>query len=254
MSTDHTVLDPRLPADLERNIFELAAETHLPGIPGLLLVARRVKIWTEPILYRTFIICETWLYKHHVGEPSLPMMTPKSFLQLLDSRPAGFFHDNVRHLLCANTATNESQLILAKCSGVQNLFFYSMANCTLLAPLAAIAPEQLHVNGLRQFFPSERVDYFHPLFTRVTHLELGSADFPADASGLVALPCLTHLSVNHFAAYVHLESALAHCAQLQVLVVVRFEPRDVNQPLLAHFAHEPRFVLLFTELGSPMKN
>ncbi|KAJ7182353.1 hypothetical protein C8R43DRAFT_966974 [Mycena crocata] len=255
MSTNESELDPRLPADLEREIFELAAETHLPGIPRLLLVAQRVKIWTEPILYRTFIVCETWRYLHQVGEDvaGLPQITPKKILQLLDTRPAVF--DHVRHLFLirAGNALNDFQRILAACNGVQDFFLDGTPDLALFLALAAISPQRLHIRQLYHLFPSDRVDYTHSLFSKVTHLDLDRINFPSDPAGLAALPCLTHLAVDHTAAYVHLEGALAHCARLAVLVVVRWEEPDANQSLLAHFAHEPRFVLLFAPEDPPMR-
>ncbi|KAJ7059732.1 hypothetical protein C8F01DRAFT_1145482, partial [Mycena amicta] len=44
---------PRLPRELEREIFELAAEIHPSTVAVLLRVAHRVQEWTEPFLYRT---------------------------------------------------------------------------------------------------------------------------------------------------------------------------------------------------------
>jgi hypothetical protein len=39
------MVNPFLPADLEREIFELAALIHPSTIPGLLRVAHRVLVW-----------------------------------------------------------------------------------------------------------------------------------------------------------------------------------------------------------------
>ncbi|KAJ7879703.1 hypothetical protein B0H13DRAFT_1571256, partial [Mycena leptocephala] len=47
---------PLLPPELERIIFELAAFVNPASMPSLLLVAPRVKIWIEPLLYETLII------------------------------------------------------------------------------------------------------------------------------------------------------------------------------------------------------
>ncbi|KAJ7059717.1 hypothetical protein C8F01DRAFT_1370585 [Mycena amicta] len=45
--------DPRLPPELEREIFEIAALADPKTIPILVQVAHRVLDWTEPLLYRT---------------------------------------------------------------------------------------------------------------------------------------------------------------------------------------------------------
>ncbi|KAJ7048236.1 hypothetical protein C8F01DRAFT_1193550 [Mycena amicta] len=51
MSSDD---EPRLPPELEREIFQTTALLH--SAPPLLRVARRVLIWVEPLLYRVLII------------------------------------------------------------------------------------------------------------------------------------------------------------------------------------------------------
>ncbi|KAJ6516533.1 hypothetical protein C8R47DRAFT_1063238 [Mycena vitilis] len=46
----------RLPAELERYVFEQVALSRTVAIPRLLRVAQRVKIWIEPLLYRTIVV------------------------------------------------------------------------------------------------------------------------------------------------------------------------------------------------------
>ncbi|KAJ7224649.1 hypothetical protein GGX14DRAFT_557508 [Mycena pura] len=46
---------PTLPAELERQVFELTALSRPVCIPRLMRVALRVKQWVEPLLYRTLI-------------------------------------------------------------------------------------------------------------------------------------------------------------------------------------------------------
>ncbi|KAJ7241571.1 hypothetical protein C8J57DRAFT_1526720 [Mycena rebaudengoi] len=48
-------ISPSLPFDLEREIFEMAANRYPETIPALLLVAQRVLQWIEPIFYRTLV-------------------------------------------------------------------------------------------------------------------------------------------------------------------------------------------------------
>ncbi|KIY70481.1 hypothetical protein CYLTODRAFT_451650 [Cylindrobasidium torrendii FP15055 ss-10] len=47
---------PSLPLELEAEIFELAGRAQVKEIPRLMLVARRVHYWLEPILYACVII------------------------------------------------------------------------------------------------------------------------------------------------------------------------------------------------------
>ncbi|TFK58527.1 hypothetical protein BDN72DRAFT_906654 [Pluteus cervinus] len=47
---------PRLPVELERAIFEDAAQGSRDSIPTLMLLANRVKEWLEPLLYSIVVI------------------------------------------------------------------------------------------------------------------------------------------------------------------------------------------------------
>ncbi|KAJ7887662.1 hypothetical protein B0H14DRAFT_3430691 [Mycena olivaceomarginata] len=58
---------PMLPAELEREVFEICSLSRPVSIPTLMLIAKRVKEWIEPLLYRV--------------------------------KPPKFFHDTARHLL-----------------------------------------------------------------------------------------------------------------------------------------------------------
>ncbi|KAJ7150449.1 hypothetical protein C8R43DRAFT_1127927 [Mycena crocata] len=241
MSIALAELDPHLPVELERGIFELAAETHLPGCAGLLLVAQRVKIWIEPILYRTLLVCET-----ADGKSRPPWITPRTLLELLHSRPATFFHDHVRNMFCTGTTKSVSEVILRKCSGTHNLYFLDDTFPTHLPLLAAMAPQRLYVSCLSTLFSSARVDFHHPLFMRVTHFEANLLDFIYDEpwAGLGALPCLTHLAVSDVTTPVQIKDALTHCKSLVLLVVLYNGDDPVDAELAALFAHEPRFVQL----------
>ncbi|KAJ7847805.1 hypothetical protein B0H14DRAFT_3453508 [Mycena olivaceomarginata] len=47
-----------LPVELERKIFEIAAQSNSMFIPTLLLVAHRVKTWLEPMLYSVVVFSD----------------------------------------------------------------------------------------------------------------------------------------------------------------------------------------------------
>ncbi|KAJ7058943.1 hypothetical protein C8F01DRAFT_1371089 [Mycena amicta] len=58
-----TELDgPTLPPELERVIFELSAWNDRTTTLSLLLVARRVHIWIEPLLYRVLLISDLYVF------------------------------------------------------------------------------------------------------------------------------------------------------------------------------------------------
>ncbi|KAJ7159259.1 hypothetical protein C8R43DRAFT_1234018 [Mycena crocata] len=186
---------PRLPVELEREILERAAWAH-PSVPSLLLVVRRMKIWTELILYRTFIVIEArdkqWTY---------PRMSLAECLQLLDSRSTTLiFRDHVRHLFCDETSMDGLKKILTKCTGAQDLCLLDCKMDSALLPmLAEMAPRRLD-SPLKPLFYPAAVDFAHPLSARLTHLCLDDRDVYltdwASWAGLARLLCLTHLALT----------------------------------------------------------
>ncbi|KAJ7176149.1 hypothetical protein C8R43DRAFT_1197718, partial [Mycena crocata] len=227
---------PRLPVELEREIFELAAEVRPLEVSSLLLVARRVKIWTEPILYRVFIICMV-----HAQEGSRLRMSVDKFLRLLDSRPASFFRDHTRHLFCHAGMDLQTEAILTKCSGVENLCLLSNDIDRHFPAIVTIGPRRLEIAFLFLFDPT------HQMFRRVTHLCLNHGVRPGSEwvawTGLAALPCLTHLGFCATSSSTVLQGALAHCPHLLVLVVL-WPAIPHIQDLNAAVAHDKRFVQL----------
>ncbi|KAJ7438923.1 hypothetical protein B0H11DRAFT_2103436 [Mycena galericulata] len=81
--------EPRLPSDLEREIFEWTAIAYPRMILHLFRVARRVKLWVEPYLYRLIYVCD--LPPYPIMENDILRPTPRS-------KPASFYRDAVRHL------------------------------------------------------------------------------------------------------------------------------------------------------------
>ncbi|KAF8201937.1 hypothetical protein K438DRAFT_1965389 [Mycena galopus ATCC 62051] len=47
---------PKLPLELERKVFELAAHLHPSSIPALLRVAHRILVWIEPLLCKILVL------------------------------------------------------------------------------------------------------------------------------------------------------------------------------------------------------
>ncbi|KAF7366019.1 hypothetical protein MVEN_00477800 [Mycena venus] len=78
--------DPTLPSELERQIFELAAQLHPNEIPKFLRVARRVLHW--------------YVYTSCVSHPCIgPGRTLSAIVAASKSKPASFLHNTVRHVL-----------------------------------------------------------------------------------------------------------------------------------------------------------
>ncbi|KAK7033744.1 hypothetical protein R3P38DRAFT_2914725 [Favolaschia claudopus] len=82
-------MEPVLPPELEREIFETAAHLDRSDIPTLLLVYRRVHEWIEHLLYRSITIVAHDEYR----------------LLAVQARPAAaaFLQQNLRYLCVAYT-------------------------------------------------------------------------------------------------------------------------------------------------------
>ncbi|KAJ7182354.1 hypothetical protein C8R43DRAFT_966977 [Mycena crocata] len=249
MSTKQAALDPRLPTELEKEIFELVAENCFPGIPGLLLVAQRVKVWIEPMLYRTLIVAASELHGDIVDKPRR-IISPEKFLEVLNSRPASFLHHHVRHLFLCQFAIDEAEKILTKCGGVQDIVFSGSTHPTFLPLLSAIAPRRLDMR-LKDLFRPVAIDLSNMLFSRLTHLCVDSYDIDADNwqpwVGLATLPCLTHLAFFSVDSPEFLTNTLTRCPRLSMLVALWLKTSDVDEGLTEALVHDKRFLQLVVE-------
>ncbi|KAJ7267098.1 hypothetical protein C8J57DRAFT_1326611 [Mycena rebaudengoi] len=213
--------EPRLPPELERHIFELAA-TYQPGtITTFLRVARRVLIWLEPLLYRVlFIRTESnleWAPKVISG-----------IRRALQSKPPDFFHNAVRHVMIdsnVDKSAQEFEGLLEVCTGLVGLVS-TYSHPRLLAILARIQVQRLYIplEDLFRHLPNDLRhlpnDLTHPMFASVTHL------YPFDAPTrmvdstylqLPLLPELTHLSLKYQLRSI-VPTVLADLPRLRVLV------------------------------------
>ncbi|KAJ7488926.1 hypothetical protein FB451DRAFT_1390123 [Mycena latifolia] len=238
---------PRLPLELEREIFETAAELYPETIytPCLLLVAKRVHEWIERIKYRAV-----------ASEP-----TPAYPLRLLqnaicsNSKPTGFFHDRVRHLFIDDDSVPEDDLllILSSCSGIRSLMLTTCPGPSVLPRLAAIHLRRLSISLFELFGSIHAIDLSHPAFTSVTHLELFEelslfTAFPW--SNFALLPALTHLSLYEL----HESNAIDILSQYPKLVVL-ISMNDAEYPTVVNKEELPsiddaRFVCMELSYGN----
>ncbi|KAJ6521621.1 hypothetical protein DFH09DRAFT_1424685 [Mycena vulgaris] len=110
---------PTLPPELEQHIFELAAISRPACIPTLMLVARRVKHWVEPLLYRTVVI----------GFQPIPDLpgggNPYAFADMVRTSSLALLRDKTRNLMLCGNSTEETQTYLALFPRIQNLWLTS---------------------------------------------------------------------------------------------------------------------------------
>ncbi|KAJ7671208.1 hypothetical protein B0H17DRAFT_1085256 [Mycena rosella] len=276
-----TRMEPRLPPDLERDIFELDALENRRSVPRLLRVARRVKLWIEPLLYRVVFLSEGKAYPHGKVESDSEniVFTPLIMAAAIEQHPAWFFHTHARHLYIDCGAYSdpptsirfmdrdpmtpgerpgtpqERASMLAACTGVINVMLLNILEPqTLLPALSRMPLQQLQAN-LGSLFGDGAdpapVDFTVPLFANITHLAvfddvtLRVTDW---AQGLALLPRLTHVSFDFNGERrvptprPLFEAVLVHCTSLYVLVVL-LTP-DSGREALGLLVQHPRVAIL----------
>ncbi|KAJ7077670.1 hypothetical protein B0H15DRAFT_560136 [Mycena belliarum] len=204
---------PVFPAELEPEIFETAARLHPSVIPVLLRIARRTLLWIEPLLYE--VVDLTNLSSTHIAVAILRGAT---------SNPPAPFLRGVRHVL-PNGADmwtfEQTRTILTLCTGVIDFAYGGPLDHTYLPILSTLPLRRLSVHLSPLFEGPDRVDFAHPLFASLTHLDV--YDPRSDFCGHVALaPALTHLRMPggvHLAWHMA-DSVLAACPRLTVLVAL----------------------------------
>ncbi|KAJ6535230.1 hypothetical protein DFH09DRAFT_1284033 [Mycena vulgaris] len=235
-----------LPLELERHIFELAALSRPVSIPNFMRVAWRVKHWVEPLLYRTLVIAT-----NNIEE--IPRFGMETFDRIARTKPASLLRDSVRNLIVGFVGVEQIKLILATCTGLENIWIAATGSSTtpLLPAVEGISLRHLYCDfeQLSRFVIAFE-SFAQPFFSHLTHLELFNGlndadEDPAAWHGIVGLPHLTHLS---FAA-IHLIELCPHlldtCKSLHALIILGF-PRTafLLRTELALLEKDPRFVLM----------
>ncbi|KIM39507.1 hypothetical protein M413DRAFT_29235 [Hebeloma cylindrosporum] len=207
------VLDPRLPLDVERMIFELAVSQHgMKASTQLVLIAKRVREWMLPLMFR--VVNQIW-----------PSRSPGHRLidvpELLQSRGP-----LVQHLMIDDYSVNGSfQTVLSSCPNICNLAIYLpksyserklynlspiLQGMKKLTRLSASLPEASYVDILIQ----------PPHFSNLTHLEMFLASWEERWGVLTKFPKLTHVSVEGNMRAHEIVKLLDDCRHLELLIVV----------------------------------
>ncbi|KAJ7059500.1 hypothetical protein C8F01DRAFT_1231973 [Mycena amicta] len=233
--------DPHFPPDLEREIFETAAEMRWEDVPELLLVARRVHEWLEPFLYRNIYISE-----HTIS-------TAEEFLGITASKSPEFLARAVRRVTIQfGSIPAESELLkiysgLRLCTGITGLAFGSNNDSVInnVVPLLAHMRLQRLVCTFEQIV-TPKPD-LGPLLRFLTHLDICDPQPEEDSELiqlLVTLPALTHLSLNSGAPDWSFVKDLLHgCPRLEILVLLVGESGPPPREITLVPVEDPRFVL-----------
>ncbi|KAJ7221461.1 hypothetical protein GGX14DRAFT_388629 [Mycena pura] len=236
--------NPVFPVELEREIFETAA--LLNPNPTLLLVARRVLIWIEPLLYR---VIETTKDE-----------TATALRLAMATKPASFFENNVRHILLFHTSAWKKEdfyALLRLCPRIESLAYIPFGDCSpivLLPIFMNMSHLQRWSGSLRYVFGKrEAIDLRASFFRTVTHLDIfdmlddGSTDNMRICADLATLPALTNLCLSEYAEPTIVRRLLEECPVLRVLVNLWFEAwsRDQVQAVVRNPGTvDPRYVVI----------
>ncbi|KAF8155326.1 hypothetical protein K438DRAFT_1862608, partial [Mycena galopus ATCC 62051] len=205
---------PAFPPELEREVFKICAVSRPATIPKLMLVARRVKEWVEPLLYR--IVC--------IGPrppPGFPRFLMEIIMPAIRRKPSRFFEAAVRHLMIRYYQDqDEVGEILDVCTGVQHLSLAyvddSWLDRIVSFPLERLQLDYCESRALMRVLAPE-----HTLCRRLTHLEITgfiAHDAHAVCDALIALPYLSHLAFSN-SQFVHsCPQLLESCKHLRALV------------------------------------
>ncbi|KAJ6458204.1 hypothetical protein C8R45DRAFT_1183648 [Mycena sanguinolenta] len=243
---DQSPLDgPRLPPELERKIFEIAALTRPKRIPTFMLVNKHVKYWVEPLLYRVVFLEDRGILpvRAALRDLDLPAFVPSAIQQ---RSHACFQHVRYLFIHLKDYALVESWLLAS--AGITNLFAQFECTPEVLLSLSGFA-------NLRYLTIRDRAfrtvhDGAHsvatapsPFFPALTHLEFwgsGTGSLEHVYRSILLMSQLTHLALNSSVA-----SRVSHpvlCANTQLRCIVFLFPADSldGSPLL----DDDRFVCI----------
>jgi len=223
------LMTPNLPAELQREIFEIAVRLNHQDAAlklNLSLVAQHVRFWVDWVFYEMVTI---------VGPKSAD-----KFFELVDLKAPGFFAIAVKTLLLSSLPADYAVRVLSFCAGVQSLAFWTWHFPTLaLPPISQLPLRRLSV----RFCLADIITGAPPplWLSSLTHIDI--AFFRASKSyveKLGRLPSLTHVALYSAgpplaevvcASYPNLRVLVilsdSHITQAATTVACSFDPRIV---------------------------
>jgi len=252
MSEDPTELSPALPAELEQTIFEMAAHIRPLSIPRFMLVAWRVKIWVEPLLFRTIVLSQR-PYDPQNLQGHIPAFESDILLPIIQSESRRFLAASVHNLLLPPWISSEdATAVLSACTSIEDLWLGlgSGSGGEMLSVIEDLPLKRLYCCVEDIFGPLQQIDFTHRLFTRITHFEIFDGNIePEIWHGLALLPHLTHLCFTDERFTDICLTLLTTCKSLRVLVVLQPTLRALiaEHPDEEKLSKDPRFVAMDCE-------
>ena len=248
-------VDPYLPPELERLIFELAAHDIGPkGSATLLLVAKRVHGWWVLYLFDIIIkkdMNELKIYRirplifrvfNLMTRPPYPDF--KKFPQLLES--IGYLAKQL--LVGYNPIQGYLETLLSFCPNIMDLAIWVFRIKSMFPILDKLPLRRLCAN----FDDFAYEDFLaRPFFVNLTHLEIFTfmgETWDGNYEALVHLPTLTHLLIRCSIEVKLIPQLLRQCRPLRILIISpvstrRYLQRDSAEERLAEI-NDYRLVFL----------
>ncbi|KAJ7622346.1 hypothetical protein FB45DRAFT_1061880 [Roridomyces roridus] len=243
------VFAPVLPHELEQEIFVTAAYIEPLAIPKFMLVAWRVKLWVEPLLYRVVMLSGSEA-DNALGLNAASWYPCRSDLFIQSLGSPSTLGESIHHLCLVSVDPDRIQPILSAASNVQDLWINNLTRDHW--PIVSTMPlRRLHCS--LEAFTLPKIDFRHPMFSQLTHFELTFVPhFTEDvwSAGLAAIPNLTHFAYNSDLELLSLSPTLLRgCESLRALIFLAMAhmpilARSTIDPHLKDLARDPRFVQL----------
>ncbi|KAJ3508525.1 hypothetical protein NLJ89_g5702 [Agrocybe chaxingu] len=192
-----TSSSPRLPLELERDIFEIAAYQDLGSAYQLLFVAKRVYQWIEPMVYRVLLRFTTKPTRLRSSLRSCPLLDqcqtdqePSPRLKQVSSYTT--------HLMVQDVHANVANEILKLHSRVQDLALWAISGShrQLAHTLTTLRLQRLSTSLDKLLLQDDGLQFDPTLFPYLTHLDIVDAGEYRDRvfSKLHLLPRLSHFA------------------------------------------------------------
>nr|GAT52385.1 predicted protein [Mycena chlorophos] len=219
---------PRLPPELERLIFELAAWNNLACAARLIRVAHRVLVWIEPLLHRVYSIRDATAY---------------SRLRNLVLRRPDFAAANVHCLRFSSPLLNvfdlDTRYILRTCVSVRILSTPGLATHAALlddlCELHAVRRLSLHIGKTFAFAGTWQMELpTHFPFSGLTHLTVEDPEITLQVVDVLQsgiFPNLTHI------AFAGLGSFPSHHTIREILAAPALRKTLVHMAVFVYFTH-----------------
>ncbi|KIY64648.1 hypothetical protein CYLTODRAFT_492932 [Cylindrobasidium torrendii FP15055 ss-10] len=234
-----------LPAELEREIFELTVRQYPEVAPSLMVVTSRVYAWVAPLLYENVSLGR---FGHDTSDALL--------LRSIQSLPPSFLSSTVKSLCMTKRVSHgAAHSVLPVCRGLRRLACWSDAQVDdhLILSLAGLwelsCGQQLFARVCNNI---DACRWAHQL----THLELILWDLDSnDGASVDVFPALTHFSIvtGYLDAALgdFVDRTLEACPRLELFSVQFEAPQDEEAVKGRSWDKDPRVVISFRDLSEP---